>query len=579
MSRYGSVSRTTLMNTTWLASNGRQGRRAQSYVPPLNGLSVSAAAAFSTRLLRTAYTGKAMNVRRSSDNAAQDIGFVNGALDTASLLSFVNNAGQPLNAMSATAAAAFSTRLLRSAYAGACMNVRRSSDNTAQDIGFVNGVLDTASLLAFVGSGDGFVTTWYDQSGNGSNATQATAVNQPQIVASGVVTTAGSKPALKFVAATPLWLNIPGQTTTNIFSMNAVFQTSAFAAVQGLTDGDATGGTGAAQLIISASTGALAYQKKGVATLFASTLTPATGTPQIATLVATNTTAAISLNGTTQINNSIPAANLNLPIASIGIANSTLSIFNGLDGFESENIIFNSTLSAADQAILEKSQGFYYGIQIAGAAPTFNGFVTTWYDQSGNGRDVAQATAANQPQIVSSGVVSLFNSAPALALNGTSTSLATSAAATWLNGTAYTLNAVSKATATGSNKALVGNVGSGLDQNLYFGPFGSTQWILSQFSDDGLFTVTQTTNPLIATALRITGAGSQLFFNGTSQGTSATPANALSGSGVLTIFTTNGQYNFSGTSPEVVIFASTLSTTDRQSLERNQEAYYGIAGV
>jgi hypothetical protein len=267
-----------------------------------------------------------------------------------------------LDSLSAASAAAFSTRKLRSAYAGACMNVRRSSDNAAQDIGFVNGALDTASLLAFVGANNGFVTTWYDQSGLGNNATQATAVNQPQIVASGVVTTAGSKPALKFVAATPLWLNIPGQTTTNIFSMNAVFQTSAFAAVQGLTDGDATGGTGAAQFIISASTGALAYQKKGVATLFASTLTPATGTPQIATLVATNTTAAISLNGTTQINNSIPAANLNLPIASIGIANSTLSIFNGLDGFESENVVFATNIADADRQLLERNQEAYYSI-------------------------------------------------------------------------------------------------------------------------------------------------------------------------------------------------------------------------
>jgi hypothetical protein len=32
-----------------------------------------------------------------------------------------------------------------------------------------------------------------------------------------------------------------------------------------------------------------------------------------------------------------------------------------------------------------------------------NGFVETWYDQSGNGRDMIQATAGNQPSIVSNG--------------------------------------------------------------------------------------------------------------------------------------------------------------------------------
>lgn len=83
------------------------------------------------------------------------------------------------------AAAAYSFRKLRSAYSGNCIRVRRSSDNTEQNIGFVNNVLDTASLLSFVGAGNGFVTTWYDQSGNTVNATQSTAAYQPQIVSSG----------------------------------------------------------------------------------------------------------------------------------------------------------------------------------------------------------------------------------------------------------------------------------------------------------------------------------------------------------------------------------------------------------
>jgi hypothetical protein len=44
----------------------------------------NAAAAYSLRLLRTAYTGDAIRVRRASDNTEQDIGFVN-ELDTAAL--------------------------------------------------------------------------------------------------------------------------------------------------------------------------------------------------------------------------------------------------------------------------------------------------------------------------------------------------------------------------------------------------------------------------------------------------------------------------------------------------------------
>jgi hypothetical protein len=42
------------------------------------------------------------------------------------------------------------------------------------------------------------VHTWYDQSGNGNNATQGTNANQPQIVASGSVITENGKPTVSF---------------------------------------------------------------------------------------------------------------------------------------------------------------------------------------------------------------------------------------------------------------------------------------------------------------------------------------------------------------------------------------------
>ena len=94
-------------------------------------------------------------------------------------------------------------RKLHTAYTGSAIRVRRSiipsGQPSEQDIGFnVNGNLDTVSLLAFCGVGDGFVTTWYDQSGNAKNATQATAANQPQIVSSGTVELLNSLPTIKF---------------------------------------------------------------------------------------------------------------------------------------------------------------------------------------------------------------------------------------------------------------------------------------------------------------------------------------------------------------------------------------------
>lgn len=98
----------------------------------------------------------------------------------------------------AAIARAYSLRLAVTGYAGSAVQVRRSSDNTLQDIGFSSGALDTASLLTFCGAGDGFIATWYDQSGNGLHLTQATTTTQPKLVSAGVVITSSGKPAATF---------------------------------------------------------------------------------------------------------------------------------------------------------------------------------------------------------------------------------------------------------------------------------------------------------------------------------------------------------------------------------------------
>ena len=93
-------------------------------------------------------------------------------------------------------AGAYSLRKLRTAYAGSCLRVRRSSDSTEQDIGFSGGLIDTASLLSFCAAGDGFVKTWYDQVGS-ANATHSTDALQPRIVASGALETYSGKVTIR----------------------------------------------------------------------------------------------------------------------------------------------------------------------------------------------------------------------------------------------------------------------------------------------------------------------------------------------------------------------------------------------
>jgi hypothetical protein len=122
------------------------------------------------------------------------------------------------------AAAAYSVRKLRAAYTGSAIRVRRSSDNTEQNIGFTAlGNLDTSSLTSFCGSGNGFVTTWYDQSGNAKDSVQTTASNQPQIVSSGSVITKNGKPAVQFDGINDLLIY-----NGLVYTTNTVFGTAVF---------------------------------------------------------------------------------------------------------------------------------------------------------------------------------------------------------------------------------------------------------------------------------------------------------------------------------------------------------------
>lgn len=106
-----------------------------------------------------------------------------------------------LDQISTSPSSAYSLRKLRTGYTGFAVRVRRSSDNSEQNIGFIGNNFDIASLTSFVGANTGFVTTLYDQSGSGINLTQATALNQPVIVSAGVFQNGVTFPDLTHLAA------------------------------------------------------------------------------------------------------------------------------------------------------------------------------------------------------------------------------------------------------------------------------------------------------------------------------------------------------------------------------------------
>lgn len=98
------------------------------------------------------------------------------------------------------ATAAYDVDLLSKDYAGSAIRIRRSSDNAEQDIGFSGVLFDNASALSFIGGGTGFVTTLYDQSGNGNDLVQAVANNQPTL-SSGLILGDGTADFLRNAAS------------------------------------------------------------------------------------------------------------------------------------------------------------------------------------------------------------------------------------------------------------------------------------------------------------------------------------------------------------------------------------------
>jgi hypothetical protein len=123
----------------------------------------------------------------------------------------------------ATPAAAYSMRRLKSTYAGPAIRLRRTSDNAEQDInflsftGFTGAPIDTAAAAAFCAATTCTVATWYDQSGNARHVTQATVANQPRYIAncngtlpcarSMTIDTIEMRSAVPFLSAIPVSLS------------------------------------------------------------------------------------------------------------------------------------------------------------------------------------------------------------------------------------------------------------------------------------------------------------------------------------------------------------------------------------
>ena len=357
------------------------------------------------------------------------------------------------------AAAAYSLRKLNTSYSGSAIRVRRSSDNTEQNIGFTNNALDTASLLTFCGVGNGFVTTWYDQSGNSRNLIQATSANQPNIVTGGTIQNINGKPVVYFNNTTHALSIAYGFSGNNSFIFD-LFKTS-----------------DSSFLLYNGPDQSNYYMTAGT---FSETISPLNGNSTLyqtyrnsvlQTLV-TRDDVYKSLSVNDQILVTQKISLLSWPNFSIGGYTSFY-----FEHYKSELVIYN-TDQTANRGAIESNIDSYYSTYSPGsnlldqypyAAAAYSvrklrtrytgsairvrrssdnaesdigfvnneldtatlttfigansGFVTTWYDQGFYGRNLIETTAANQPIIVNAGTIQTVNGKPAVYFDTTAKKL------------------------------------------------------------------------------------------------------------------------------------------------------------
>ena len=388
---------------------GRQ-RRLNSVGESVLQIAPDAAAAYSLRSL-TGGDPKVVRVRRASDNHEQD--FTASDVSSGALTSFVNAqvvAPLDIQALSATgrdgdfliAKAAYSLRSLgtRQATLAATgdtvarangkfvVQVRRSSDDALKS--FTATEVTDGTLLAFVGTGgsdNGFVKTWYDQSvttqagdtATGNHAVQATAASQPKIVSAGALVTVG----VDFTDGKLMeFTSISAKT---IVGVNQLTDTTNLSYLVGRTSED-----------------------KGVRTsggLFLGADTGSGGTGDF-----NNSGGSTHVNGS-QSSFSATSKNVYFGTATSGFSLTSLSTAFSASGTlrawrgKIAEVIVYDTDQSDNRTALEANIGEAYSITgIPAYDNTVDGFVETWYDQSGNSKDAIQTTANLQPVIVAAGV-------------------------------------------------------------------------------------------------------------------------------------------------------------------------------
>jgi hypothetical protein len=282
-----------------------------------------------------------LTVLRITGGSGRVANIIQGVVSAAASIS------PPLDSI-APAVAAYSLRRLRSAYAGQAVNVRRSSDNAVSDVGFAGNDFNVAGYNAFVGGGSGFIATWYDQTGNGHHATQATLANQPGVSLS--VTSTGRSAVTGLAITSSLAAVVPASVLP--LTLAAVTQrTGSF-------------GTYGIPLSLGNFNPGIFYQNSANGGLGVANLNSAIGATLVVGDAPFHSTIALKLAGggsTVVVDGVSNSAGLADVTGLTGLYVFDVGVSTGLVGNVCEAVYFSSALSGGDQATLYANQKAYYG--------------------------------------------------------------------------------------------------------------------------------------------------------------------------------------------------------------------------
>lgn len=196
--------------------------------------------------------------------------------------------------------------------------------------------------------------------------------------------------------------------------------------------------------------------------------------------------------------------------------------------------------------------------------------ITTWKDLSGNGND-ATGTGTYKTAIL--------NSLPIMRFNGTTQAFST-AALTWTNNWTVFVVAKSAATPTGNAGPLNADGSVGNNRIFQLRMTGATTINTLAFISGGgaqtSVTATATTTNFNIFSVRRTTTTAEMIVGGVS--TSGASASAAAGSSILTIGCASGtaSQRLAGDIAEVLIYPSTLGTTDFNTVESYLHTKWGV---